>query len=509
MSYKNYNWELVARDYNSPFFRNYIWVKGLFKYPEELGTSRLICGIAAEGTSIEYLTDIKEWGKLHEELKERALADKKFVEFLIERSHLEGQKFNEWSEKNIFKEDLSAKDSKELYDLLDKFAQWQGKIYAIGTAIPVLDFQDFSYVENFLKGYLKKKVSLEQYKEYYTLFTEPPANSFAQDQEEDLLNIIIKYWNFKNWRKDVETKKLSELKKAHPDFYKDLENHTIKHAWVYYAYAGPESTEEDFLNFAKDYIIRLEDPNKHLENLDKKRKDIEQRKEEFYKEKKVSGHERYMLDLAGKFVWGKPRRKDYQAKAYFHAQKLQMEIAKRLHISLNQMRHTPFDILEKSLVSDEKLDVSIINKIIKRHLILPNDDGSLEIFYGEDIDRINKQIKREEEDVDLNVSELSGTTACPGKIKGVVKIVNDIPDMSKMEYGDILVSVNTTPNIVAAMKKAAAIVTDEGGLTCHAAIVSRELDTPCVIGTKIASKLFKDGDMVEVDANKGIVKKIN
>ena len=58
------------------------------------------------------------------------------------------------------------------------------------------------------------------------------------------------------------------------------------------------------------------------------------------------------------------------------------------------------------------------------------------------------------------------------------------------------------------MRRAKAIITDEGGLTCHAAIISRELGIPCIIGTKIATKVLKDGDMVEVDANKGIVKKI-
>jgi len=58
------------------------------------------------------------------------------------------------------------------------------------------------------------------------------------------------------------------------------------------------------------------------------------------------------------------------------------------------------------------------------------------------------------------------------------------------------------------MKKAGAIVTDEGGITCHAAIVSRELGIPCVVGTKIVTKVFKDGDLVEVDANKGLVKKV-
>lgn len=66
----------------------------------------------------------------------------------------------------------------------------------------------------------------------------------------------------------------------------------------------------------------------------------------------------------------------------------------------------------------------------------------------------------------------------------------------------------TNPDLVTAMKIAGAIVTDLGGITSHAAIVSRELNIPCVIGTKIATKVFKDGDMVEVDANRGDVRKI-
>jgi pyruvate,water dikinase len=58
------------------------------------------------------------------------------------------------------------------------------------------------------------------------------------------------------------------------------------------------------------------------------------------------------------------------------------------------------------------------------------------------------------------------------------------------------------------MKKAAAIVTDEGGITCHAAIISRELGVPCIIGTQIASKVFKDGELIEVKANHGVVRRV-
>jgi pyruvate,water dikinase len=63
----------------------------------------------------------------------------------------------------------------------------------------------------------------------------------------------------------------------------------------------------------------------------------------------------------------------------------------------------------------------------------------------------------------------------------------------------------TLPDYVPAMKKAAAIITDEGGVTCHAAIVSRELKIPCIVGTKIATKVLKDGDMVDVNANHALV----
>lgn len=107
-----------------------------------------------------------------------------------------------------------------------------------------------------------------------------------------------------------------------------------------------------------------------------------------------------------------------------------------------------------------------------------------------------------------DTTELKGTTASLGKAMGTVKIVITQADQSKMNEGDILISPMTTPRLMTAIKKAAAIVTDEGGLTAHAAIVSREFNIPCIVGTKFASKIFKDGDKVEVDAEKGIVRKI-
>ena len=81
--------------------------------------------------------------------------------------------------------------------------------------------------------------------------------------------------------------------------------------------------------------------------------------------------------------------------------------------------------------------------------------------------------------------------------------------MFDFQDGDILVTGMTRPEFVPLMKKASAIITDEGGLTCHAAIISRELNIPCIIGTKIATQVLQDGDMVEVDADKGIIRILN
>ncbi|MEW6610844.1 MAG: PEP-utilizing enzyme, partial [Patescibacteria group bacterium] len=104
--------------------------------------------------------------------------------------------------------------------------------------------------------------------------------------------------------------------------------------------------------------------------------------------------------------------------------------------------------------------------------------------------------------------EVKGTVAHKGHAVGHAKIIITKADYRKMKIGDILVTQMTRPEYVPVLHKAAAIVTDEGGITCHAAIVSRELGIPCIIGTQIATSVLKDGDRVVVDAEKGIIKKM-
>jgi len=109
----------------------------------------------------------------------------------------------------------------------------------------------------------------------------------------------------------------------------------------------------------------------------------------------------------------------------------------------------------------------------------------------------------------LSEREIKGAIAFNGIIRGIARIIIFPKDQDRLKKGEILVTSMTTPDYLPSMNKAAAFITDEGGITCHAAIVAREMKKPCIIGTKIATKIIKDGDLVEVDANNGVVKILN
>lgn len=131
-----------------------------------------------------------------------------------------------------------------------------------------------------------------------------------------------------------------------------------------------------------------------------------------------------------------------------------------------------------------------------------------QIYSGQTIDQYahHNNFHIIENKANLSGNEVHGSVACSGKVRGVVRVVLEQSDMEKVKVGDILVTSMTTPTMITAMNRAAAFVTDEGGITCHAAIVAREFKKPCIIGTKVATKFLEDGCQVEVDADQGIVK---
>lgn len=173
--------------------------------------------------------------------------------------------------------------------------------------------------------------------------------------------------------------------------------------------------------------------------------------------------------------------------------------------SINQLLPNTKDFTE-FLTSKEIINRNIPNKneLNKRKNKYIYFEGKL--YTDLSIKDLKKLKKIEIDEKILKITTIQGNIAFPGKIKGRVKVIKSIKEINKIEKGDILVASMTTPDMMIAIHKATAIITDEGGITCHAAIVSRELKIPCIIGTGNATKALKDGDLVEVDANKGVVK---
>lgn len=165
---------------------------------------------------------------------------------------------------------------------------------------------------------------------------------------------------------------------------------------------------------------------------------------------------------------------------------------------------------------DEKIrELAKLGERIERHYFFPQDiewamqDDKLYIVQTRPITTIKEVAKNTTQNsVKIDLPEiLKGASASPGLVSGVVRILRSAKEIDKISKGDILVAPMTNPDYVPAMRKAAAIVTDSGGKTSHAAIVSRELGIPCVVGTEKATKVLKTGQVVTVNGSSGLVYK--
>jgi len=186
-----------------------------------------------------------------------------------------------------------------------------------------------------------------------------------------------------------------------------------------------------------------------------------------------------------------------------------LELAKRIGVSYEMLIEMTFEEIDEFF---EKGAISPAKKIKLKERIkswgIVYQSGKFKVYSGKELEKLEGKEKQRADSQVKQINSIKGLVASSGKVKGLVRVMESHRDISKIKKGEILVAPKTTPKYVPAMEKAIAIITDEGGLLSHAAIVSRELGIPCVVGTKIATQVLKDGDRVEVDANRGIVKKI-
>ena len=234
-------------------------------------------------------------------------------------------------------------------------------------------------------------------------------------------------------------------------------------------------------------------------------KDIKIKQEKLMRELHFNKRIRFLVNLAQHVIWQKGFRKDMQYHGFFCYENLFKELARRNNIEDWQVFGFLFPWEVKNFLVKKTPSISELHERRKFSCFIVSQN-KLDLKIGKNAHEFSKNLNLIEDFYHLK--ETRGQCAYIGKVKGYVKIVQTPSDISKMNKGDILISQATSPDLLLAMKIAGAIVTNTGGLICHAAITSRELKVPCIVGTGNATLIFRDGDLVEVNASKGIIRKI-
>ncbi len=339
---------------------------------------------------------------------------------------------------------------------------------------------------------LSKRVEQkEKLEDYFRILCLPEKENEPNKEEKAFLELCI-----------LGAKKDASLKKK-------IDQHVKKFGWIGSRNLWDKDWKKEDVKKRIDYFLSSGlNPEKQLAKLLLTRVDIKKQRTEIEKELKISEKDSLgiMLSVGREYAFLRTYRTDSMHWAGFQAKPLLSAIGKKFGINYTQVTMMSVEEISDSL-KNNKLVVPI-SGLDERYA----DFGSIlfknkfNILSGKELDQL-KEIIKEKFKVE-RTTEVKGSPAFQGKVTGIARIVLSSFDIEKVKQGEILVAQMTFPNYVPAMERAAAFVTDEGGILCHAAIVSREMQKPCIIGTKTATQVFKDGDLVEVDAGKGIVRKL-
>lgn len=213
--------------------------------------------------------------------------------------------------------------------------------------------------------------------------------------------------------------------------------------------------------------------------------------------KTILGDKSHLVDFMQYIVYYRTHRTDTLNRAqYLYVSHLK-KMAKKRRLTYWQLLFCTRDEVVKDNIPPKRELVAR-----QKDYVIILEDGVGRCVSGAEADKIRSFLH---EDVS-GVKVVKGAIAFKGIVRGRARLIFGTDDFSRVKVGDIIITSMTNPHMIPIMKKAAAFVTNEGGITCHAAIVSRELGIPCVIGTKVATEVLRDGDQVEVNANHGVIK---
>ncbi len=395
---------------------------------------------------------------------------KDYFKHIIDRCQVEGS--NLWKKAQELKhKEFDNMEDEELMMLSEELLK-QLSDFCVYLQFPI-SLQGF--FENSIKKELKNKVKdKRKAEEYFHYLTTPKKQNRTYFEQVSILNIGLKYREGKSIEQDI---------KNHLEKFGDL---GVKYG------IGKPWTEEDVMKRVAHLADKSEEKLNRLLRIPHEN---ELKVNSILDELKAGDEFVELVDTARAFVFLRTYRTDIISGVFTGLFGLFKEIGKRNGLSLKEVLESlPDEVVSfkfrSNIMEDSKLNVLI------------GVDGRIYVLFGDEAEKVIEMLNSEER---KGLGEINGVPANRGVAVGVVKVVFDNSQLWKVNRGDVLVSPMTTPDFLPAIERASAIITDEGGILSHAAIISRELDKPCVIGTRYATKVLKDGMRVRVDGNKGVV----
>lgn len=472
-------YEIVMNVYRSDFMRKNFGVR--------LKNSLVI----PENKNHAIYYDSEEWPEFEQKVFKKSCRDLKTFNFykqIIKRDQKEYVDIGN----RIRRLNLEKESNDEIKKLYLKFTKANQDFFNSAIWIP---FISEPLIMNVVKDNLIKLLNgvnkADKLVDYLEIIFSPEKKNAIVSEREDLLKIALAY----------KEKKINKI-----SLEKLLQKHLQKFQWIpcYDIYDSPW-TFDYFKNELQQFLSADYPVIKELQEIKNRFISNKKRFKLLLEELKPTLKQKELFVIAHDLTFIKDERDDYRRQGSFLIQPLFIEIGRRAGLNLREVTH----LLQREVLQfleNNKLPSKREIELRVKGYVLIRKGGEIAIYSGKKIKKIISQelgdLKKKE------ISEVKGIVGCQGKTTGNVQLIITKHDLRKIKEGDIMVAVTTHPDFVPAMRKCKAIVTDEGAITCHAAIVARELKIPCVVGTKDATKVFKDGEKVEVDAEKGVVKKL-
>lgn len=333
----------------------------------------------------------------------------------------------------------------------------------------------------------KLKINLRTSQDEYLILTTPVVITYASQLDSDLL------------------KKIKLVKSNNSLIKKAAESLSNKYGWIPFGYDGLEYWDSAY--FVKRIIEVLKDKNwqTKISKDIQGQKNVKRQKNKIIKKYKFNNRQIELIGIMNELALWTDERKKFEFTLHYHYSQILLEIGRRLKISYKNLKY----LFVSELADLEKKKKELIrssNLRMSGEFMLEIRNENIKLLGKQEKNIILKELQKQNK-----AGEIKGQVASSGlktKYQGIAKIILSPTDSYKINNGDILVATMTSPDYIVAMNKAAGFITDEGGVTCHAAIVAREMNKPCIIGTKIATKLLKDGDLIDMNMGDGIIRKL-